>query len=1217
MINNEGGSNTSFNFNARGSLDITGPTNLDLVLPLATTNLTATVVNPAGRPVVGAYLRTSQSTSWSPDGMSGSGNFSDYSYTDSTGTVSFDVLDSQQASISVYPPPNTPYGSVNVTTNVAGPTARTIALTVTGAGPPTPTIASPSSGGFYNLGQLVPTSFSCADSPSGLGIASCADNNSSASGTGKLDTSSAGSHTYVVTATSNDGLTNTSSISYTVIGPPVPTISSPAGGGTYSVGQNVPTSFSCAEATNGPGVTSCMDSNGSVSGSGALITSAPGNYDYSVTAVSGDGQSYQSTIDYTVATGPSATIVSPGAAGTYAVGQVVATSFSCADSTYGPGISSCTDSNGSISGSGDLITTTPGNFVYSVTADSSDGQTYEATVQYTVAAAPTATITSPTGGGTYAVGQVVATSFSCSDSFYGSGISSCIDSNGSPSGNGDLVTSTPGTHEYSVTATSDDGQTYEATIQYTVAAAPTATIASPTGGATYSVGQVVATSFSCADSKYGTGISSCIDSNGSASGSGDLATSAPGIHEYSVTATSDDGQTYEATVQYTVAAAPTATITSPTGGGTYSVGQVVATSFSCGDSTYGTGIASCIDSNGLTSGSGDLVTTTPGNFVYSVTATSEDGQTYVANVDYTVATAPGAPITSPSGGGTYSVGQVVATSFSCADSTYGPGISSCVDSNGSPTGSGDLVTTTPGNFSYSVTATSKDGQTSMTTIYYTVAAGPTATIASPSGGGTYSVGQVVSTSFSCTDSTYGTGIASCTDSNGSTSGTGALVTTTPGNFAYSVNAISEDGQSYETTIHYTVAAAPTATIGSPVSGGTYAVDHVVPTSFSCADSSYGSGIASCTDSNGSTSGTGALVTSTPGNFTYSVTAVSKDGQKYKATISYTVINATLTITASSGAMTYGQPVPAVAASYAGFVDGDTASSLSVKPTCWTTATSTSAPGPYPTVCSGAVDDKYIIEYVGGTITVAPVTPTASDFQVLAVSGTDLTVSGGDLLLSKAGVLDSKATNALLLSGGASAAASGGFSSPGWCAASGGSHCPPITHLAASPPDPFAALPAPSASGLTHYSDGVNHGCGVYTTTLAISSTTTVLNPNNRPDCIYYLENGISVSGSSVVTTSSAGVLLYVVGGSFTCSGQARCNIAGIADAYSIYSGLSLFEARGNTSPATLSGGTGTQALGFMYLPSAPLVVSGGATVAATGIVCYTGNLSGGSVVKVS
>jgi subtilase family serine protease len=97
---------------------------------------------------------------------------------------------------------------------------------------------------------------------------------------------------------------------------------------------------------------------------------------------------------------------------------------------------------------------------------------------------------------------------------------------------------------------------------------------------------------------------------------------------------------------------------------------------------------------------------------------------------------------------------------------------------------------------------------------------------------------------------------------------------------------------------------------------------------------------------------------------------------------FTVNPAPLTITASSGTMTYGGTVPTITvASYSGFVNGQNQTALTTQPTCSTTATSQSpvSASPQPTSCGNAADPNYTIGYVGGTVTIsaAPLTITAS------------------------------------------------------------------------------------------------------------------------------------------------------------------------------------------------------------------------------------------------
>ena len=99
--------------------------------------------------------------------------------------------------------------------------------------------------------------------------------------------------------------------------------------------------------------------------------------------------------------------------------------------------------------------------------------------------------------------------------------------------------------------------------------------------------------------------------------------------------------------------------------------------------------------------------------------------------------------------------------------------------------------------------------------------------------------------------------------------------------------------------------------------------------------------------------------------------------------SLTVTAAPLTVYANNQWMQVGTTVPTLTASYSGFVNGDTSSSLATQPTLSTTANSSStvAGSPYPIVASGAVNPDYSFTYVAGsmTVTTLPVpTMTVSD-----------------------------------------------------------------------------------------------------------------------------------------------------------------------------------------------------------------------------------------------
>ena len=121
------------------------------------------------------------------------------------------------------------------------------------------------------------------------------------------------------------------------------------------------------------------------------------------------------------------------------------------------------------------------------------------------------------------------------------------------------------------------------------------------------------------------------------------------------------------------------------------------------------------------------------------------------------------------------------------------------------------------------------------------------------------------------------------------------------------------------------------------------------------------------------------------NQTLTVTFTPTDTTHYTAATATVLINVTpapLMIMADNQTMPYGGPLPTLTVSYAGFVNGDTAASLSTPPTVTTTATAAShaSASPYLITASGAVDPDYSIAYVVGALTVtpAPLTITAAN-----------------------------------------------------------------------------------------------------------------------------------------------------------------------------------------------------------------------------------------------
>jgi outer membrane protein OmpA-like peptidoglycan-associated protein len=135
------------------------------------------------------------------------------------------------------------------------------------------------------------------------------------------------------------------------------------------------------------------------------------------------------------------------------------------------------------------------------------------------------------------------------------------------------------------------------------------------------------------------------------------------------------------------------------------------------------------------------------------------------------------------------------------------------------------------------------------------------------------------------------------------------------------------------------------------------------------------------------------------------------------------------VTASSPSVTYGDPVPTITPSYAGFENGQSASVLTTAPTCTTTYTPTSSAGTtQSTSCSGAVAANYSFTYTPGAVTIgqatptftwAPVTKTYGDGTYSIIAPTASTAGTFTYASSNTAVLTVSGSNATVVAPGTS------------------------------------------------------------------------------------------------------------------------------------------------------------------------------------------------------
>jgi hypothetical protein len=242
-------------------------------------------------------------------------------------------------------------------------------------------------------------------------------------------------------------------------------------------------------------------------------------------------------------------------------------------------------------------------------------------------------------------------------------------------------------------------------------------------------------------------------------------------------------------------------------------------------------------------------------------------------------------------------------------------------------------------------------------------------------------------------------------------------------------------------------------------------------------------------------------------------------------------------------------------------------------------------------------------------------PTAPG-SLTGTGGGSMTVSGASVIVDSTDPAGGTLTNGVTLT-----APVFDFSgTPGWSAASMYQWNGTIQSGQTPTPDPLRYVPPPDPSTMT-----------------VQSKKAVVISNTNKTSILYpgVYQGGIKLSGQGAVTMMPG--IYYMDGGGFQFSGQGFLTANGVmiynapqsnSDTINIsglggmsitpptsgpYTGISIFQARGSTSPVSISGNGGSSITGTFYVPSATLSVSGNGTgdVLGSQYISYNLTLNGG------
>lgn len=419
---------------------------------------------------------------------------------------------------------------------------------------------------------------------------------------------------------------------------------------------------------------------------------------YTCSATSAGGSSSSPVTIKRDATLPAVTVTRPAAAASYKMGQAVLAAYTCSDARSG--LLSCV---GPVAAGAAIDTATMGAKTFTVAGTDNAGNVRNVTVNYTVTDA-TPPVVTPTvvgtlnAGGWYTSGVTVNWLVTDPDSAV-TAQTGC--------GPTSIIADTVGTI-VTCSATSNGGTSKVSVTIKRDTTLPTATITVPANGGTYKAGTPVASNYVCADA--GSGVASCVG-NVAKGAAIDIATL--GARTFTVTATDKVGNVQTATAAYTVVDGTPPVIT-PTVTGTSGSGGWYASNVDVSWTVTDPESAVTVQT-GCTPTTITTDTTVAGT-ILTCSATSTGGtatRSVTVRRDTVLPTV--AAITAPASGAIYSMNQAVVAGYACSDALSG--VSGCTGNfaNGLP-----IDTTMPGSKTFKVTAVDLAGNTTSSTVSYTV-----------------------------------------------------------------------------------------------------------------------------------------------------------------------------------------------------------------------------------------------------------------------------------------------------------------------------------------------------------------------------------------------------------------------------------------------------------------------------------------------------------------